>query len=109
MFADPPSVIGIEGPQMVEGAPGAPAAGLAAWVEVSSPSPGSSRGDWELREDAVIPLVLPPADADPLTVEPVVAFAADPVVVPDVVEGVELVEVDTSRGSDPTVVVPVAV
>jgi len=42
IFAEPPSVAGIEGGQMVEGALGAAAVVLADCVEVSSPSPGNS-------------------------------------------------------------------
>lgn len=97
--------MGIEGPHMGEAVPVAPAVVPADWVEVSSPSPGNSRGSWELREAVLIPLVPPPgsdAVADPLTVEAVV-LGADPFVVPDgdAVEGVERVEVGTLRGSVP--------
>ena len=86
MFADPPSVEGIGGGQMVEGVLGAAAVVLADCVEESSASPGNSSGAWELRdEDALIPLVLPTAGpvvvTDPLTVGLLVVV--DPLVVPD--------------------------
>jgi hypothetical protein len=44
MFADPPSVEGIDGGQMVEGALGAAAVEFADCAEVSRPSPGNCRG-----------------------------------------------------------------
>jgi hypothetical protein len=44
MLADPPSVVGIAGGQMVDGALGAAAVVLADCVEVSSRSPGNSSG-----------------------------------------------------------------
>lgn len=68
MFAEPPSVVGIEGGQMVDGALGAAAVVPADCVAVSSPSPGNSRGTCELREaGALIPLELPlPGVDDPL-------------------------------------------
>jgi hypothetical protein len=108
MLAEPPSVEGIGGGQMVEGALDAAAAVLADCVEVSSPSPGNSRGIWELDdEEALIPLVPPPAGVgDPLIVEPPVGVVAEPLVVAgdvidvdDEVDGSD--DVDTPRGSDP--------
>ena len=99
IFAEPPSVEGIAGGQMVEEAAGAAVVLLAACVELSSPSPGSSRGVCELREeeDALIPLVLPAAGpivvTAPLTL--VLPLADDPpVVAVDVPE--ETDEVDGS-------------
>lgn len=93
---------------MVEGVFGAAAVVLADCVEVSSPSPGNSRGAWELGdEEALLLLVLPPAGgADPLTVEPPVVVVAEPFVVADdvAVEDDEMDgsdNVDTPRGSDP--------
>jgi hypothetical protein len=83
---------------------------LADCVEVSSPSPGNSRGAWALDdEEALIPPVLPPAGAgDPLTVEPPVAVIAEPLVVvgdaageDDEADGND--DVGTPRGSDPGV------
>ena len=50
MFAEPPSVVGIAGGQMAEGAPGAAADVRADCVEVPFPSPGNSRGTCGLRE-----------------------------------------------------------
>ena len=68
MFAEPPSVEGIGGGQMVAEAAGAPAVVLAPCVEVSGASPGNSTGVCELsEEDAPIPPVLPPTE-DPLVV-----------------------------------------
>lgn len=97
MFADPPSVDGMDGGQMGEAAPGAAAVELADCVEVSNPSPGNSRGIWELGDE-----VLPPAE-DPLPVTPPA---------PDVdVENVEDDDCDvvgTLRGSNPTIVFPPA-
>jgi hypothetical protein len=107
MFAEPPSVEGIGGGHMVEGAPGPAAVVLADCVEVSSPSPGNSRGAWELGDEALIPPVLPPAGtADPVTVEPLVVVIAEPPVVADDVAGEDgevdgSEDVDTPRGSDP--------
>jgi hypothetical protein len=45
MFAEPPSVVGTGGGQMLDGALGAVAVVFAAAVEVSDPSPGSCKGD----------------------------------------------------------------
>ena len=101
MFADPPSVDGMGGGQMDEEALGAAAVELADCVEVSNPSPGSSRGIWELGDEAP---VLPPAE-EPL--------AAAPPVAPDG-DAAENVEVDDSdvvgalRGSAPIVGLPPA-
>ena len=83
IFAEPPSVVGIDGGQMVDDAPGAAAAELVAdCVELSSPSPGNSRGACELREaGALIPLELPPAVLDvddPLVVVADVPAANEP-------------------------------
>lgn len=108
---------------MVEGVLGEAAVVLADCVEESSPSPGNSRGAWELRdEEALNPLVLPLAGpvvvTDPLTVgllvvvDPVVAV--DPLVVPDgnpdedvEVDGCDVV--DRPRGADPIAVLPLPV
>jgi hypothetical protein len=116
IFADPPSVVGIGGGQIVEGVPGAAAVVLADCVEVSSPSPGNSRGAWEVRDGALMPLALPLADPDivtgpPIVALPVVLVAADPPAAPDDddVEDVAIVDVGTPSGSDPTVVVPLPV
>ena len=70
--------MGIDGAQMAEDALGAAAAELVAdCVELSSPSPGNSRGACELREaGALIPLELPPAGLD--VEDPLVAAAGDP-------------------------------
>jgi hypothetical protein len=56
MFAEPPSVVGIAGGQMVEGAPSAAAVVLADCVELPSPSPSNSREACGLRvaEDALV-------------------------------------------------------
>ena len=92
---------------MVEVVPGPAAVVLADCVEVSSPSPGNSSGAWELGDEALIPLVLPPAcTADPVTVEPPAAVvAAPPVVADDVADENDEVDgadgADTPRGSDP--------
>lgn len=102
MFADPPSVDGIGGGQMVEGALGAAAVELADCVEVSSPSPGNFRGTWELGDEALIPLVPPPAE-EPLTVVPPAVPDGD---VPENVEADGSDDVRTLRGSDPIVVLP---
>ena len=86
---------------MGEGAAGAAAVLLAACVELSRPSPGSSRGTCELREeDAPIPLVLPVAApevaTDPLTVVPLLDDSA--VDVPDEKDELEgSVDVGTLR------------
>lgn len=99
MFADPPSVEGIGGGQMVEGALGAAAVELADCDELSSPSPGNSRGTWELGDEALIP----PAEEPP---------TVPPAVVPDgeAAENVEFNdEVGTLRESDPIIVFPPAV
>jgi hypothetical protein len=104
MFADPPSVEGIGGGQMVEEVLDAAAAvALADCVEVSSPSPGNSRGAWELGdEEALIPLVLPPAGGgDALVVEPLAVVVAEPPVAADEDDDVDGDDVDTARGSDP--------
>jgi hypothetical protein len=86
----------------------AAAVALADCVEVSSPSPGNSRGAWALGdEEALIPLVLPPAGVgDPPTDEPLVVVVAEPPVAVDDVadedgeaDGDD--DVDTARGSDP--------
>ena len=50
MFAEPPSVVGIAGGQMVERAPGGAAVVLADCVEMPGPSPGNSKGTCGLRE-----------------------------------------------------------
>jgi hypothetical protein len=108
---------------MVEGVLGAAAVVLAACVEESSPSPGNSKGAWELRdEDALMPLVLPLAGpavvTDPLTVGPLVVddplVAVDPLVVPEgnpdenvEVDGSD--DVDKPGGSDPTDMFPLSV
>ena len=102
IFAEPPSVVGIDGGQMLEDVLGAAAAEpVADCVELSSPSPGNSRGACELREaGALIPRELPP---DGLDVDD------PPVAVPDVPENNEpngSGEVGTLSGSVP---VPVAV
>ncbi len=103
MFAEPPSVVGIAGGQMAEGALGAAAVVLADWVEVPSPSPGNSRGTCELREKGtLIPLLpLPAAEpdgvAEPL-VDPVVLVADVPVENEKVEDSVE---VGTPSGSVP--------
>ena len=113
MFAEPPSVEGIGGGHMVEVVPGPEAVVLADCVEVSSPSPGNSRGAWELGDEALIPLVLPPAGTadpvsvdDPVTVEPLVVVTAEPPIVAEDVAGEDgevdgSEDVDTPRGSDP--------
>jgi hypothetical protein len=49
MFAEPPSVVGIAGGQMVGGALGAAAVVLADCMDTPSPSPGNSRGACGLR------------------------------------------------------------
>jgi hypothetical protein len=77
---------------------------LADCVEVSSPSPGNSRGAWALdAEEALIPLVLPAAGVgDPLTVEPPVVVVAEPLVAAgedDEADGSD--DVGTPSGSDP--------
>lgn len=101
MFAEPPSVVGIAGGQMAEGALGAAAVVLADWVEVPSPSPGNSRGTCELREDGALIPLLPAAEpdgvADPL-VDPVVLVADVPVENEKVEDSVE---VGTPSGSVP--------
>jgi hypothetical protein len=118
MFADPPSVVGIGGGQMVEGGLGAAAVVLADCVEVSSPSPGSSRAACELREEGalievVLPLAGPDVVTDPLTLG--LAVVADPVVVVvpllvadgDVADDAEVDDGDdvaAPRESDPTAV-----
>jgi hypothetical protein len=108
MLAEPPSVEGIGGGQMVEAVLDAAAVVLADCVEVSSPSPGNSRGIWEPGdEEALVPLVPPPAGVgDPLIVEPAVGVVAEPFDVAgdvadedDEVDGGE--DVDTPRESDP--------
>jgi len=108
MLAEPPSVEGIGGGQMLEGVLDAAAVVLADCVEVSSPSPGNSRGIWELGdEEALIPLAPPPADVgDPLIVEPAVGVVAEPLDMAgdvadedDEVDGSD--DVDTPRGSNP--------
>jgi hypothetical protein len=100
-FAEPPSVVGIAGGQMAEGAPGAAAVLLADWVEVGSPSPGNSRGTCELRtEGALIPLA-PAAEPDGVT-DPLVAGADVPVKNEEIEDSVE---VGTPSGSVPVFVV----
>src|ERR1700761_5419852 len=55
-LAEPPSVDGTGGGQIVDGVPGAAAVALAACVEVPRPSPDNCRGAWELAtEEALIP------------------------------------------------------
>lgn len=101
MFAEPPSVVGIAGGQIVEGALGAAAVVLADCVEVPSPSPGNSRGTCELREEGTL-IPLPPT-------EELDGVADPPVVGADVsAENEEIddgVDVGTPRGSVPVFVV----
>jgi hypothetical protein len=117
MFADPPSVVGIGGGQMVEGELGAAAVVLADCIDVSRPSPGNSRGVCELREEAalieaVLPLAGPDVVTDPLTAALVVV---DPLVVAEDDDVAEIVDVDgsddvvTPRGSDPIAEFPLVV
>ena len=97
---------------MVEGGLGAAAVVLADCVEVSSPSPGSSRAAWELREEGalievVLPLAGPDVVTDPLTLG--LAVVADPVVVVApllVADGdvADNADVTAPRESDPTAV-----
>lgn len=101
MFAEPPSVVGIAGGQMAEGAPGAAADVRADCVEVPSPSPGNSSGTCGLREvEALIPL-LPTGEADGVT-DPL-AVAADVPVENEEVD--DSVDVGTPSGSVPLFVV----
>ena len=111
MFADPPSVVGIGGGQMVEGGLGAAAVVLADCVEVSRPSPGNSRAACELREEgALIEAALPLAGPDVVTAPLIVGLAVavvDPLVVPtdEVAKDEELdSDVATPSVSDPTAV-----
>lgn len=73
-FAEPPSVAGTGGGQTGEAAPGAAAAVLAAWVDVSGISPGNSKGVCEFPDAELVAPVAPLAD--PLVV-------ADPADTPD--------------------------
>jgi hypothetical protein len=101
MFAEPPSVVGIAGGQMADGALGAATVVLAVCVEVADPSPGNSRGTCELREaEALIPLP-PAAEPDGVT-DPLVAGADVPVENEEVEDSVE---VGTPSGSVPVFVV----
>jgi hypothetical protein len=97
MFAEPPSVVGIAGGQMVEGALGVPAD----CVEMPSPSPGNSSGACGFREvDARIPL-LPAEEPDGVTdpfADLLVVVAGVPVENEDMEDGVD---VGTPRVSVP--------
>jgi hypothetical protein len=98
MFVDPPSVVGMGGGQIVEGALGAAVVVAADCVDVLSPSPGSSRGACELRDEALIPPVLPIAALE--------LNGVDPAGAPAEIEELEgSVDVGTARGSVPVFVV----
>ena len=93
-FAEPPSVVGTAGAQIVEDWLDAAAVAVAACVEVPGISPGNNNGTCELVEaDALMPAVLPPAVVvDPLPEPADAAPPEDPV-------GKE--DVGTLSGSDP--------
>ena len=75
-FAEPPSVAGIGGGQVGDGALGEVAVLLAAWVDVSGISPGNSKGACEAPEED------PAENPEPeLVLAELVAPFADPVVV----------------------------
>ncbi len=114
IFAEPPSVVGIGGAQIGEGAAGAAAVLLGVCVEVLSRSPGNSSGTCELGEaDALIPL-MPPATGPAVITDPLTGAlpppASDPFVVAvdvpeenDEVDGSD--DVGTLSGSVPPFVV----
>jgi hypothetical protein len=101
-FAEPPSVDGIGGGQIGEGAVGAVAVVLAAWVDVFGISPGNSKGACETPEpEPEFELVAPVA---PLA-DPVVVGDSDGVPNCDAGEGDDTdgkAGVGKPRGSDPT-------
>ena len=98
-FAEPPSVEGTGGGQVGEGAPGAVAVLLAAWVDVSGISPGNNKGACEA--PAEDPAENPEPEPVPTVLAAPVAPFADPVVVDgDVAPNGDAVDGDETDGKE---------